>query len=118
MGQVKLLVPGAFVVVVVGLAVWAGSRSVSTAVAWRLAQAESITAVRGTPVHAVRCDGLGPVVDGGRYRRFACTAAARASFETYDSVGVTYVLRPLGPFAGASSSYALSDVRFTALSVP
>lgn len=114
----KLLVAGAIVVVVVGLAAWAGSRSVATAVAWSPAQAESITAVRGTPVHAVRCAGVGLAVDGGRYRRFACTAAARAAFQTYDSVGVTYVLRPLGPFAGASSSYALSEVRFSALSVP
>ena len=114
----KFLVPAAIVVVVVSLAAWAGSRSVSTAVAWNRAQAESITAVRGTPVHAVRCAGVGPVVDGGRYRRFACQAAARAPFQTYDSISITFLLRPLGPYAGASSNYALSDVRFTALSVP
>ena len=114
----KLLVPGAIVVAVLGVAVWAGSRSGSPGVAWSRAQAESITAVRGMPVHAVRCDGVGPAVDGGLYRSFACTAAARASFQTYDSIGVTYVLRPLGPYSGASSRYALSDARFSALSVP
>jgi hypothetical protein len=53
-----------------------------------------------------------------RYRGFVCTAGARTSFQTYDTVGVTYVLRPLGPFLGASSSYVLTGVYFAALSAP
>lgn len=117
----RLLVPGAIVVALVIVASWAGTRSGPPVAAWSLAQAESIAVVRGTPVHVLGCDGVGPVVqvDGAvLYRRFACRAGARASFQSYDTIGVTYGLQPLGPFVGASSRYALTDVSFAALSVP
>ena len=118
--QVRLLITGALVAAAVALAAWAGSFS-HAPTAWTRSQAESITSVRGMPIHPLRCDGIGQPVNPGRharYRLFACTAGARASFQTYDTVGVTYVLRPLSPFAGAASRYALADVTFAALSVP
>jgi hypothetical protein len=118
---VKLLAPGVIIVALVAVAAWAGTRSGPPIIAWSRVQAESISLVRGMPVHVLRCDGVGPAVgvnQAARYRHFACTAGARASFDTYDTVGITYVLEPLGPFSGASSRYVLTDVYFSALSVP
>ena len=117
----KLLAPGVIIVAAVAVAGWAGTRSGLPIIAWSRVQAESVSVVRGMPVHVLRCDGIGPPVGvnrASRYRRFACTAGARAPFETYDTVGVTYVLQPLGPFFGATSRYVLTDVYFAALSVP
>jgi hypothetical protein len=88
---------------------------------WTEAQAASIASIRGTPVRVRHCRGLGNGQTVGSqtvYRRFACLAGARAAHETFDTVAVTYVLRPVGSFAGASSRYVLMDVRFAALAVP
>jgi hypothetical protein len=42
------------------------------------------------------------------------SAASQARFDRYgiDTVAVVYVLRPLAPYDGPSSSHSLSDVRF------
>lgn len=115
------MLPGAIIVALVAVAAWAGTRSGPPIIAWSRAQAESISLVRGMPVHVLRCDEAGPAVrvnQAARYRHFACTAGARASFDTYDTVGVTYMLEPLGSFSGASSRHVLTDVHFSALSVP
>lgn len=88
---------------------------------WTEAQAESITTIRGMRVHVRRCRGLGRERRSGRetvYGRFSCLAGARAAHEPVDTVAVTYVLQPLGPYRGRSSKYTLSDVHFDALQVP
>jgi hypothetical protein len=90
-------------------------------VRWTERQAESIDVVRGLRVHVRRCTGLGVPRPLGRtktYARFACLAGARAPHQTFDTVAVTYVLRPLGRYAGRSSRVALANVRFEALQVP
>jgi hypothetical protein len=82
---------------------------------WRVTQAESISTVRGMRVRVRSCQGLGRArIEAGvrRYRHFRCLAGARASWDTYDTVAVKYVLHPLGPFAGRRSRYALTQVRF------
>lgn len=118
---VRLLAPVAIIVIPVAAPACADTHSEPAVVAWSRAQAESISTVRGMPVHVLHCDGVGQAVvvnQSSRYQRFTCTAGARASFDTYDTVGVTYVLQPLGPFVGTRSRYALIDVHFAALSVP
>jgi hypothetical protein len=82
---------------------------------WRQREAASITTIRGMPVHVLECRGLGKaVVDNGvrRYRDFRCLAGGRAPGETYDTVGVFYVLRALGPYVGPRSRHTLTQVRF------
>ena len=98
-----------------------GGRAETPAAMWTEAQAESIRSVRGLPVRVRHCDGLGAALEAGGkqyYARFACLAGARASFQAYDTVAVTYVLRPLGRYTGRSSRHALAEVRFAALQVP
>ncbi|MGH3085294.1 MAG: hypothetical protein ACRDNP_14820 [Gaiellaceae bacterium] len=82
---------------------------------WRVAEAESISTVRGLRVRARECRGLGKGVTVGgrrRFRHFSCVAGARASWQTYDSVAVLYVLHALGPYVGPRSRPTLTDVRF------
>jgi hypothetical protein len=77
---------------------------------WTVAQAESITSVRGLSVSVRQCRG----VDAGRrdgntlrYERLRCLAGARLRGEKFDSVAVRYVIHPLG-----DSDYELERVRF------
>jgi hypothetical protein len=82
---------------------------------WTVRQAESIAVVRGQPVHVKRCRGLGPARvrhSVRRYSRFGCTAGTGLDWERFDSVSVTYVLVPLGPWHGACSEHVLRNVRF------
>lgn len=88
---------------------------------WTERQAASITTIRGTPVRVRYCHGLG----GGQeargvivYGSFSCLAGARIASQAFDSVAVTYVLRPAGAYAGRASRYILANVRFEALMVP
>jgi hypothetical protein len=111
--------------IVLGVVIAAGcgghGRAEIPAGMWTEAQAASIASVRGTPVRVRHCRGLGTAEKVGSetvYRRFACLAGARAAHETFDTVAVTYVLEPVGSFAGVSSRYVLTDVHFAALSVP
>jgi hypothetical protein len=78
--------------------------------AWTVAQAESVTTVRGMPVRVRECRPLGDASgDGGarRYERFRCVAGARLPGEPFDSVAVLYELRPTG-----ESDHELRRVRF------
>jgi hypothetical protein len=84
---------------------------------WTERQAESIRTIRGMTVHVYRCDGLGRR-QGVRYRRFRCLAGARLRHERFDTVAVTYVLHPLGPYRGGASRFRLADVRYSGLQVP
>jgi hypothetical protein len=77
---------------------------------WTVRQAESITSIRGTPVRVRHCRGL--VGSEDRYESFECLAGARTAFDQYDTVGVFYVLHPLGAYEGRRSKYRLSNVRF------
>jgi hypothetical protein len=70
-----------------------------------------VTTVRGLPVRVLRCRGLGPS-DGGGFARFDCPAGTRAPWETYDTIAVSYVLRPLAEYEGAQPRHELADVRF------
>ena len=82
---------------------------------WTVRQSESIAVVRGQPVHVKACRGLGPARVRHavrRYSRFRCTAGTGLDWERFDSVSVTYVLVPLGPWRGACSEHALRNVRF------
>jgi hypothetical protein len=88
---------------------------------WTEAEAASITTIRGTPVRVRHCRGIGEGERSGAttvYRRFSCLAGARLPHERFDTVAVTYVLRPLVAYSGPSSGHELSDVRFEALQVP
>jgi hypothetical protein len=88
---------------------------------WTERQAESITTVRGLRVHVRNCEGLGRHRKVGAvvlYGRFACLAGARLAGQPIDTVAVTYTLRPLGRYRGASSGYVLTDVHFGGLGVP
>jgi hypothetical protein len=88
---------------------------------WTEAQAASIATVRGTPVRVRECRGIG---EGQRsdsttvYSRFSCLAGARLAHERFDSVAVTYDLRPLADYRGPTSRHELSNVRFEGLQVP
>jgi hypothetical protein len=80
---------------------------------WTERQAESITTVRSMPVRVVRCRGLVDAEESeDTYRRFACLAGARAPWETYDTIAVSYILHPLGEYEGPRSPHHLSNVRF------
>ena len=105
-------------VLVMAVAVLAASRAATAhdrGAYWRVAEAESISSVRGTPVRVRECRSLGrPSTVNGvrRYRHFSCIAGARRPGERYDSVAVVYVLHPLGPYRGPRSRHALTNVRF------
>lgn len=77
---------------------------------WTVEQAESITSIRGTPVRVRQCRGRGPRAE--RYRSFSCLASTRAAGDRYDTVGIFYVLEPLGKYRGLRSSHRLKNVRF------
>jgi hypothetical protein len=97
------------------MAVACGGADDAASVMWTPQQAASITTVRGMHVDVRTCRGLGrPRHDRGatQFRRFACVAGARLPTETYDTVGVHYMLRPLGEYHGPSSKHALENVRF------
>jgi hypothetical protein len=79
--------------------------------AWTIPQAETVTVIRGTPVTVRGCRGLGRG-EAGRFERFACVAGARAPTDDADTVAILYELRPSGPYEGARSRYALTNVRF------
>lgn len=84
---------------------------------WTVRQAESITSVRGMPVRVRHCRGLGRGRRGEgaiRYRSFDCLAGGRAVSDPYDfdTVGVLYVLHPLGEYEGPRSEHRLTNVRF------
>jgi hypothetical protein len=78
---------------------------------WTEHQAESITSVRGTPVRVRDCRGRGKKQDD-RYSSFDCLAGARNTLDRYDTVGVFYVLHPLGKYEGPTSAHRLTNVRF------
>jgi hypothetical protein len=78
---------------------------------WTEREAESITTVRSLPVTVRGCEGLGKG-DDGRYSRFECLAGARAAWESYDTIAVTYVLHPLGEYVGPRSRRRLTNVKF------
>jgi hypothetical protein len=82
---------------------------------WDVRQAESITTIRSMRVHVLECHGVGPmrIVSGAhRYRRFSCLAGTRAPRDTYDTIGVFYVLHPLERYSGPDSRHSLTRVRF------
>jgi hypothetical protein len=83
----------------------------STAVLWTERQAESIASVRGMPVHDAECRGLGAGSEA-EHERFNCVAGARAPWQTYDTVAVSYVLHPLAEYDGRRSRHRLTKVRF------
>lgn len=88
---------------------------------WTEKQAESIRSVRGLRVHVRHCDGLGRGQTIGAtivYWRFACFASARIPPQPIDTVAITYMLHPLGPYTGRSSRYVLRNVHFGGLGVP
>ncbi len=92
-----------------------GSGTHADDIYWEVRQAESITTIRSMLVHVRECHGVGPahIVNGVRlYRRFRCLAGTRAPRDTYDTVGVFYTLRPLGPYSGPKSRHRLTRVRF------
>lgn len=78
---------------------------------WTERQAESIATIRGMAVRVRRCDGLGAAHDA-RYERFDCLASARTPTDRYDTVGVFYVLHPLGRYEGPTSAHRLTNVRY------
>jgi hypothetical protein len=78
---------------------------------WTERQAASITTVRTMPVRVVRCRGLGKVEEGS-FTRIECLAGTRAPWETYDTIAVTYVVRPLGEYESLRSRHGLLQVRF------
>jgi hypothetical protein len=82
----------------------------SSGLLWTVEQAESITSIRGTPVRVRQCRGLAG--EDGRFSRFECLASARTAFDRFDTVGVFYVLQPLGEYEGPRSRHRLSNVRF------
>ena len=82
---------------------------------WAEREAESISTVRSLPVRRVRCEGLGEAeIEGERrsFARFDCVGGTRAAWETYDTIAVFYVLRPLERYEGPRSRHRLTRVRF------
>ena len=82
---------------------------------WTIAEAESISAVRGLRVRVEQCRGLGTAEGEGataRYRRFMCVAGGRNPADPVDTVAVLYELKPLEAYDGPSSEHALENVRF------
>ena len=77
---------------------------------WTVEQAEAVTEVRGLSVRVAGCRGLGPGERDGealRYRRFACSAGARAVGDPFETVAVLYEIH-----LRDDSSYRLEAVRF------
>jgi hypothetical protein len=116
-------VAGALVITCVGVAC-AGSdhrRDGIPETMWTERQAASITSIRGTSVRVRYCRGLGRGQDADGsivFKAFKCLAGTRIASQPIDTVAVTYVLRPRGPYEGAGSRLVLENVRFEALSVP
>ena len=82
---------------------------------WTEHEAESIATVRSLPVRRVDCDGIGEAEIEGERRSFAsfdCVGGTRAAWETYDTIAVFYVLRPLERYEGPGSRHRLARVRF------
>jgi predicted small secreted protein len=82
---------------------------------WTVRQAESIDTIRGMPVRVRECRGLGGAEgEMPRYRRFECVAGARAASDRFEfeTLGVLYVLHPLGKYDGPRSKHRLTQVRF------
>lgn len=82
---------------------------------WTEHEAASITTVRSLPVRVVRCEGLGQAEREGErreYARFDCLGGTRAAWQTYDTIAVLYVLRPLEEYEGPRSRHRLLKVRF------
>jgi hypothetical protein len=77
---------------------------------WTVDEAEAITAIRGLPVRAAACRGLGRRERDGnlvRYARFACSAGARARGDRFDTVAVLYEVH-----VRDDSAHELQAVRF------
>jgi hypothetical protein len=82
---------------------------------WTEPEATAITTIRGMPVRAVRCRGLGPQEirdDRKTFTRFDCLAQTRAPWQRYDTVTVLYVLRPLDEYERHRRPHRLTNVRF------
>jgi hypothetical protein len=82
---------------------------------WTEPEATAITTIRGMPVRAVRCRGLGPQDirdDRKTFTRFDCLAQTRAPWQRYDTVTVLYVLRPLDEYERHRQPHRLTNVRF------
>lgn len=85
---------------------------------WTPKQAESIAAVRGTPIRRQDCTGIGRP-RGRLFRHFACAAATGSRYVApIDSVQVTYTLHALGKYVGLRSGYTTTNVHFIGLGVP
>lgn len=83
--------------------------------AWTVAEAESISSVRGLRVRVERCRGLGGAEGDERprrYHRFACVAGARNPRDPVETVAVLYELSPRAPYEGPASKHVLVNVRF------
>jgi hypothetical protein len=77
---------------------------------WTVAEAESVTEVRGLPVRVRECRGLGEATREGatsRYERFRCLAGARLEGERFDTVAVRYDIETT-----SGSGYQLQNVQF------
>ena len=77
---------------------------------WTVEQAEAITEVRGLQVRVAGCRGLGRGERDGealRFRRFACSAGARAPGDPFETVAVLYEIH-----VSDESTYRLEAVRF------
>jgi hypothetical protein len=78
---------------------------------WTVAEAETIRAVRGTPVNGPLCHGIGPDADEG-FERFRCVAGARRPGESIDTVAVFYELVPEAAYSGPESAHRVERVSF------
>jgi hypothetical protein len=78
---------------------------------WTESEAESIASVRSLPVNDAECEGRGEA-DEDRYASFDCVAGTRAPWETYDTIAVFYVVRPLAEYDGPRSRHRLGRVKF------
>ena len=101
----------AWALLVVALAVTGCAGQGESEPRWTERQAASITTVRSMPVHVVRCRELGEAEERS-FTRFECLAGTRAPWETYDTIAMTYVLRPLAEYEDLRSRHGLSRVRF------
>jgi hypothetical protein len=84
---------------------------------WTVQQAESIRAVRGTPLARTECSGLRPGRDE-RYGRFSCVGVTWPPSTPQLKVRVRYVLNPAGPYLGTRSAYLATNVHFDSFGIP
>jgi hypothetical protein len=84
---------------------------------WTVEEAESIRAIRGTPLRTTDCRGVGKSRDS-TYRRFSCVGIVVPRSLPQLPVRVRYALNPRGRFDGAHSAYLATNVHFDAFGVP